>query len=81
MKYGVGIDISKGKTDKKDSLKLAEYAADNWHKLNKVQENDENYDNLRFLSRQYLSTIAVQVKQKKITQICVTYYFQVIINY
>lgn len=64
MKKYLDRDLRKGKTDKKDSLKLAEYVADNWHKLNKVQKNDENYDNLRFLSRQYLSTIAVQVKQK-----------------
>lgn len=56
--------LRKAKTDKKDAYKLAEYACDNWYKLIKVRENDEIYDNLRFLSRQYLSTIAVQVKQK-----------------
>lgn len=56
--------LRKIKTDKKDSLKLAEYCCDNWYKLNKVRENDEIYDNLRFLSRQYLGHIAVQTKQK-----------------
>ncbi len=56
--------LRKAKTDKKDAYKLAEYTCDNWYKLNKVRENDEKYDNLKFLSRQYLSTIAVQVKQK-----------------
>lgn len=56
--------LRKAKTDKKDAYKLAEYACENWYKLNKVRENDEIYDNLKFLSRQYLSTIAVQVKQK-----------------
>lgn len=56
--------LRKAKTDKKDSYKLAEYVCDNWFKLNKVRENDEIYNELRFLSRQYLSTIAVQVKQK-----------------
>ena len=56
--------LRKAKTDKKDSLKLAEYVCDNWYKLNKVRDNDENYDTLRFLSRQYLGQIAVQVKQK-----------------
>ncbi len=56
--------LRKAKTDKKDSSKLAEYACDNWFKLNKVRENDEIYDELKFLSRQYLATIAVQVKQK-----------------
>ena len=56
--------LRKAKTDKKDAYKLAEYACENWYKLSKVRENDEIYDNLKFLSRQYLSTIAVQVKQK-----------------
>jgi putative transposase len=56
--------LRKAKTDKKDSLKIAEYACDNWYKLKKVRENDKIYNNLRFLSRQYLGYIAVQTKQK-----------------
>ena len=56
--------LRKAKTDKKDSYKLAEYACDNWYKLNKVRENDEIYDNLRFLSRRYLDKIAIQTKEK-----------------
>ena len=56
--------LRKAKTDKKDSYKLAEYTCDNWYKLNKVRKNDENYDNLRFLSRQYINNMNVRVKQK-----------------
>ena len=56
--------LRKAKTDKKDSLKLADYCCDNWYKLNKVRENDEVYDNLRFLSRRYLDKIAIQTKEK-----------------
>ena len=56
--------LRKAKTDKKDSYKLAEYTCDNWYKLNKVRDNDEIYDNLRFLSRQYINNINVHVKQK-----------------
>lgn len=56
--------LRKAKTDKKDSYKLAEYICDNWYKLNKVRENDETYDNLRFLSRQYINNMNVRVKQK-----------------
>ena len=56
--------LRKAKTDRKDAYKLAEYTCDNWYKLNKVRENDEVYDNLKFLSRQYLSTLSIQVKQK-----------------
>ena len=57
-------ELRKAKTDKKDSLKLAEYCCDNWYKLNKVRENDEVYDNLRFLSRRYLDNTAIQIKEK-----------------
>lgn len=56
--------LRKAKTEKKDSYKLAEYTCDNWYKLNKVRENDETYDNIRFLSRQYINNINVQIKQK-----------------
>ena len=56
--------LRKAKTDKKDSLKLAEYACDNWYKLNKVRDSDEIYGNLKLLSRQYLGHMAVQTKQK-----------------
>lgn len=56
--------LRKAKTDKKDSYKLAGYTCDNWYKLNKARENDETYDNLIFLSRQYINNINVQVKQK-----------------
>jgi len=56
--------IRKAKTDKKDAYKLAEYACENWYKIDKSRENDKIYDELKFLSRQYLSTISVQIKQK-----------------
>ena len=56
--------LRKAKTDKKDALKLAEYVCDNWYKLSKIRENDEIYDNLRFLSRRYLDKIAIQTKEK-----------------
>ena len=56
--------LRKAKTDKKDAYKLAEYACDNWFKLNKVRENDKIYDDLKFLSRQYLSIVSVQATQK-----------------
>jgi transposase len=56
--------LRKAKTDKKDAYKLAEYACDNWNRLNKSYENDEKYNNLRFLSRQYIANISIQTKQK-----------------
>lgn len=35
--------LRKAKTDKKDAYKLAEYACDNWFKLNKIVETNEKY--------------------------------------
>ena len=57
-------DIRKAKTDSKDSLKLADYACENWHKLTMAKEQDTIYDELKFLSRQYLSKISVQTNLK-----------------
>ncbi len=56
--------LRKAKTDRKDALKLAEYCCDNWYKLKEVQETNEIYNNLKFLSRRYLSHMAIQVNQK-----------------
>lgn len=56
--------LRKAKTDKKDAYKLAEYACDNWNRFNKSYENDEKYNDLRFLSRQYIANISIQTKQK-----------------
>ena len=56
--------LRKAKTDKKDAYKLAEYACDNWYKLERENDNEEIYNNLKFLSRQYLATISIQMKQK-----------------
>lgn len=56
--------IRKVKTDIKDAYKLAEYCCDNWYKLTMPNKSEETYTNLKFLSRQYLSQVAVQTKQK-----------------
>lgn len=56
--------LRKAKTDKKDSLKLAEYACDNWYKLKVNFVEEEKYKELRFLSRQYFSLNSMKVQQK-----------------
>ena len=56
--------LRKSKTDKKDSLKLAEYACDNWYKLKVNFIEEEKYKELRFLSRQYFSLNSMKVQQK-----------------
>ncbi len=56
--------LRKAKTDKKDSLKLAEYACDNWYKLKMLIIEDSKYKDLRFLSRQYFAFNSIKVQQK-----------------
>ena len=56
--------LRKAKTDKKDSLKLAEDACDNWYKLKVNFIEEEKYKELRFLSRQYFSLNSMKVQQK-----------------
>ena len=56
--------IRKAKTDKKDSKKIAAYCIDNWNELREAKINEDVYENLRVLSRQYSSQISIQIKQK-----------------
>jgi len=45
--------LRKGKTDKLDAIKIASYGIDNWFKLEAYQTNEETYNELRLLGRQY----------------------------
>lgn len=56
--------LRKAKTDKKDSLKLAEYTCDNWYKLKMAHIEDGKYKDLRFLSRQYFAFNSIKTQQK-----------------
>lgn len=64
LKKYLDRSLRKAKTDKKDSLKLAEYACDNWYKLKVNFIEEEKYKELRFLSRQYFSLNSMKVQQK-----------------
>lgn len=64
IKKYIDRGLRKAKTDKKDSLKLAEYACDNWYKLKVNFIEEEKYKELRFLSRQYFSLNSMKVQQK-----------------
>jgi len=57
-------DLRKAKTDNKDALKLADYVCENWYKLTIAKEQDAIYNDLKFLSRQYLSKISIQTTMK-----------------
>jgi len=64
MKKYLDGSIRKGKTDKKDAMKITTYCLEKWHKLTPHSPLDKQYEELRFLSRQYNQTISMKVKGK-----------------
>jgi transposase len=64
MKRYAGATLRKGKTDKMDAVKIANFGIDNWFKLEKHQPQSEIYEELKFLGRQYAHYITVKVASK-----------------
>lgn len=62
-KYATAI-LRKGKTDKLDSVRIANYGIDNWFKLEQYRPLDETYEELRLLGRQYAHYITIKVESK-----------------
>ena len=58
------MDLRKVKTDKKDAYKLAQYASEQWFKLQPSKPQEEVRSELLFLSREYIDFIKVQTKLK-----------------
>lgn len=56
--------IRKGKTDKKDAIKIAEYGLIYWYKLNIHQEDSSVYSELKCLSRQYYQYLNLRIGAK-----------------
>lgn len=59
-KYG-DIEIRKAKTDKKDAIRIAKYAIEKRFSLKKYEGEDEKYNDLKFLSRQYNQIVSIRV--------------------
>lgn len=64
MKKYVSTALRKGKTDKLDSVRIANYGIDNWFKLVDYRPLDKTYEELRLLGRQYAHYITVKVESK-----------------
>lgn len=64
MKKYVSMALRKGKTDKMDSIKIANYGIDNWFRLEEYQVTDEVYSELRLLGRQYSHYIKMRIESK-----------------
>ena len=56
-KYG-DTELRKAKTDKRDSLRIAQYALEKSYSLIPYTPQDQKYEDLRFLSRQYSQRIS-----------------------
>ncbi len=64
MKKYASTILRKGKTDKLDSIKIANYGIDNWYHLKKFEVNEEKYEQLRFLGRQYAHYMKLKIDSK-----------------
>lgn len=64
MKKYASTALRKGKTDKLDAIRIANYGIDNWFRLKEYVPPEEAYDELRILGRQYAHYVSVEVKSK-----------------
>lgn len=64
MKKYASTAIRKGKTDKLDSVRIANYGIDHWFKLADYALPDELYAQLRLLGRQYAHYITIRIECK-----------------
>ena len=62
-KYG-DTALRKVKTDKRDSLRIAQYALEKSYSLIPYTPSDQKYEDLRFLSRQYSQRISILTVNK-----------------
>lgn len=57
-------NIRKGKTDKKDAVRIAHFVLEKSYQLKPYSPIDQKYDDLKFLSRQYGQSISLKVKTR-----------------
>ena len=64
MKKYSNSGLRKGKTDKLDSIKIANYGLDNWYHLVKYKKSDPIYQQLQLLGRQYAHYMTLRINSK-----------------
>lgn len=64
MKKYAARSIRKGKTDKLDSIQIANYGIDNWFNLREYTLASEKYDELNTLVRQYSQYVSLSIQSK-----------------
>ncbi|PWJ50147.1 IS110 family transposase [Faecalicatena contorta] len=57
-------DIRKGKTDKKDAMRIAWYVLEKHYSIVPYNITDQKYDDLKYLSRQYGQCVSMRVKAR-----------------
>lgn len=65
MKKYMSLSLRKPKTDKIDSIKIANYGLDNWQTLTEYQPSEERYEELKLLGRQYSHYVKMKVAAKQ----------------
>lgn len=64
MKKYASATLRKGKTDKLDSVRIANFGIDNWFKLVDYSAPEEIFEQLRILGRQYSHYITIKIESK-----------------
>ena len=64
LKKHFDVYLRKVKTDKLDSLKIAQYCSEKWFSLKPFSTSSEAYQELLFLSRQYEQLVCLKSKSK-----------------
>ncbi len=65
MSKYVNVSIRKGKTDKLDAIKIANFGLDHWYHLVDYSPTADVYDELKTLNRQYLNYISMRIQVKQ----------------
>lgn len=65
MKKYVSQELRRAKTDKLDSIKIANYGIDHWYRLTDYKTSQEIYDELHLLGRQYSSFMELKISCKQ----------------
>ena len=65
LKKYAALSLRKGKTDKLDAVKIADYGLANWHKLICYCVSDSTYTELKDLGRNYAYYVKLKVMQKQ----------------
>lgn len=65
MSKYVNVAIRKGKTDKLDAIKIANFGLDHWFHLVDYTPTEDVYEELKTLNRQYLNYLSMRINSKQ----------------